>query len=154
MNALVVFESFFGNTEQVAKAVAEVLGAQAKRVNEVKPEELSGLDLLVVGSATRAFRPSPETQALLHGLPAGSLDGKRVAGFDTRIAEADMPGFLRLMARTFGYAAKPILRELERKGGKAAAAPAGFVVKGREGPLAEGELERAKTWAREIAQQT
>uniref|UniRef100_A0A7C4CAH9 Flavodoxin family protein n=1 Tax=candidate division WOR-3 bacterium TaxID=2052148 RepID=A0A7C4CAH9_UNCW3 len=154
MKALVVYDSFFGNTELVARAVAESLGAAAVRVAEAKPEALAGVELLVVGSPTRAFRPSPETLAFLTRIPVGSLAGVRVAGFDTRIAEADMPAVLRLIVRVFGYAAKPIVARLRRLGGTVAAEPAGFIVKGKEGPLAEGELERAQVWARQIAETT
>ena len=52
--------------------------------------------------------------------------------------------------RVFGYAAKPISEKLRRKGGELIVAPEGFFVKDVEGPLKEGELERAEAWAREI----
>ena len=47
----------------------------------------------------------------------------------------------------FGYAAPEIARSLERNGGTLLAPPEGFVVLGMEGPLKEGELERAAGWA-------
>jgi hypothetical protein len=52
--------------------------------------------------------------------------------------------------RVFGYAAKPISEKLRKKGGELIIAPEGFFVKDVEGPLKEGELERAAAWAREI----
>ena len=51
----------------------------------------------------------------------------------------------------FGYAAKPIADRLEKKGGQLAVPPEGFYVTDTEGPLVEGELERAAEWARKIA---
>ena len=153
MPALVVFESFFGNTEMIARAIAEALGAphaaRARRVDELEPGDLEGVDLLVVGSATRAFRPCPATQAWLAKLAPGRLEGVRVAAFDTRmdVAKVGNP-LLAFLARVFGYAAEPIAKALARAGGVAAGAPAGFVVEAKEGPLREGETDRARAWAR------
>lgn len=151
MKALVIYDSFYGNTEKVAQAIGQALASrgevQVLRVSDVTPEHLGGLDLLVVGSPTRAFRPSPATTRFLKGLPRDGLHGVRVAGFDTRISVADTKsGFLKVMVRLFGYAAEPISARLEKKGGTVAAPPAGFIVLGTEGPLKEGELDRASEW--------
>jgi len=154
MKALVVYDSFFGNTEQIARAVAAAIStdAQALRVGDVTPDQLSGLDLLVVGSPTRAFRPSPLTQSFLKTIVPGSLTGVRVAGFDTRIAPEDAKsGFLKLMIKLFGYAAKPISSALLSAGGSPALPPEGFAVKDSEGPLKAGELERAAEWGKKLA---
>ncbi len=155
MPALVVFESFFGNTEMVARAIAEALGApqaaRARRVDELEPGDMANVDLLVVGSATRAFRPSPATQAWLKGLAPGRLEGVRVAAFDTRmdVAKVGNP-FLTFLAKVFGYAAEPIAKGLARVGGVPVGDPAGFVVEEKEGPLREGETDRARAWARTL----
>jgi flavodoxin len=153
VTSLVVFESFFGNTEVVARAVAEALEAggeaRALRVSELEKHHLDGVQLLVVGSATRAFRPSPGTQAWLKTLPPGRLDGVRVAAFDTRVDVAKVGNrFLTFMVRLFGYAAEPIEKALLRAGGEKAGPAAGFVVEDKEGPLREGETDRARAWAR------
>ena len=153
MTSLVVFESFFGNTEVVARAVAEALEAggeaHALRVSEIEKHHLDGVQLLVVGSATRAFRPSPGTQAWLKTLPPGRLDGVRVAAFDTRVDPTTVENRLvRWMMRRFGYAAEPIEKALVRAGGERAGASAGFIVEDKEGPLREGETDRARAWAR------
>lgn len=150
---LVIYDSYFGNTEKVAQAVAGALGpgAMAVRVNDVHPEQLQGIKLLIVGSPTRAFRPSEGTQKFLKNLPPNALKGVRAAAFDTRIAPQDTNSkMLRFMVRLFGYAAKPIGEMLKKNGGTLAAAPEGFYVKDTEGPLNEGELERAAAWARTI----
>ncbi len=47
-----------------------------------------------------------------------------------------------------GYAAPRIVEALKKKGGNLVVPPEGFLVKDREGPLKEGELERAATWAK------
>jgi len=157
VTSLVVFESFFGNTEVVARAAAEALEAggeaRALRVSELEKHHLDGVQLLVVGSATRAFRPSPGTQAWLKTLPRGKLDGVRVAAFDTRVDVAQVGNrFLTFMVRLFGYAAEPIQKALVRAGGEVAGPAAGFVVEDKEGPLREGETDRARAWARGLLQ--
>ena len=153
MSSLVVFESFFGNTEMVARAVAEALQAggeaRALRVSEIEKHHLDGVGLLVVGSATRAFSPSPGTQAWLKTLPPGKLAGVRVAAFDTRVDPAAVDNRLvRWMMQRFGYAAEPIEKALVRGGGEKAGPAAGFIVEDKEGPLREGETDRARAWAR------
>jgi flavodoxin I len=155
MKVLIVYDSYFGNTEQVAQAMGDALRPQADvdvlRVSEAKPEQLTGLDALIVGSPTRAFSPTPAIKQFLGSMPRQSLDGVKVAAFDTRIAvEETGPRFLALLVKVFGYAAKPIATRLERKGGALAAAPEGFIVEGSEGPLKEGELERAADWAQQV----
>ena len=155
MKALVVYDSVFGNTEKVAQAMGQALSAMAEtqtlRVGDVKADHLSSLDALLVGSPTRAFSPTPAIRKWLRGLPANSLQGARVAAFDTRadIEQVDS-AILTLMAGIFGYAAKPIGNKLVRKGGELATAPEGFAVEGTEGPLRDGELERAAEWAKQV----
>lgn len=155
MKALIVYDSFFGNTEQIAQAIGKALGSpeevQVVRVSNVQPGQLSGLNLLIVGAPTRGFRPSPLTSKWLGSIPANALQGVKVAGFDTRIPWDVMPGVLRPMAKIFGFAAKPISDKLQKKGGTVAAPPEGFFVKNTQGPLAEGELERAVAWAKQLA---
>jgi hypothetical protein len=73
----------------------------------------------------------------------------RVAAFDTRIAIEDVDNaVLPTFIKVFGYAAKPIADLLQKKGGELSLPPEGFIVKDTEGPLKEGELERAAEWAR------
>jgi len=149
MKILVVYDSYFGNTEKVAQAIGEALGdAEVRRPGDVKAGELSELDILVVGSPTRSFRPSDGIKSFLKEIPSGGLKGVKVASFDTRIAREDTGNpVLRFMIGIFGYAAKPIRDNLSKKGGEPLGEPVGFIVLGTEGPLKEGELERAAAWA-------
>jgi flavodoxin len=157
MKALVVYDSFFGNTERIAQAIGAALGAVGEAtvlgVGEVRPEHLVGVELLCIGSPTRGFRPSPATKAWLKGLPTDSLRGVHVAAFDTRIDAKDVDSrVLPTMIKLFGYAAEPIAARLVKKGGTQVLAPEGFYVTGTEGPLKEGELERANTWAHQLSE--
>lgn len=153
MKTLIVYDSFFGNTEQIARAIGDALGSgdnvQTVKVGEVKPEQLTGLNLLIVGSPTRAFKPSKDITVFLKGIPAKSLKGVKVMAFDTRISTAEVNSrFLNVMVKMFGYASKPITNILKKKGGELVCPPEGFIVKDTEGPLKEGELERAAAWAK------
>jgi flavodoxin len=154
MKTLVVYESFFGNTEKIARAIGAALGladSDVVKAGSVKLDQLKGLELLIVGSPTRGFQPCPETKAFLRSLPSDALKGMKVAAFDTRVVIGPKsPGFLKLMIKIFGYAAEPIGRRLVRKGGIKAVEPAGFLVMESEGPLQDGELERAAEWAKSI----
>jgi flavodoxin I len=156
MKSLVVFDSLFGNTETVARAVAEALSAygeaRAVRVAEIEPWHMQEVELLVVGSPTQKFRPSAATQAWLRRLPPGALDGVRVAAFDTRIDVASVGNrLLSTLVGWFGYAAEPIEKQLLRVGGAGAGPPAGFIVEDKQGPLRPGESDRARAWARQLA---
>jgi flavodoxin len=156
VKAMVIYDSVFGNTEQVARAIGDALAAQAQvdvlRVGDVKPSQWAGVELLVVGSPTRAFSATSAIKKLLRTIPAGALRGVRVAAFDTRfpVEQADSR-VLEFLVRLFGYAAEPIADRLRKKGGEATVPAEGFYVLGTEGPLKEGELERAADWARQVA---
>jgi flavodoxin I len=157
MKALVVYDSFFGNTEGIARSIGNALGRPQDvgilRVGDVRPEQLAGLKLLIVGSPTRAFSPSPAIKKFLKRIPQNGLKGINVAAFDTRITDEEIDSaifFLRFLVNIFGFAAKPIADRLVKKGGRLIAPPEGFYVQGTEGPLKEGELERALEWAKQI----
>jgi len=151
MKALILFESYFGNTEKVARACADGLAGKAEvsvvRVNEVLPDALTGIDFLLLASPTRGFRPGTATQAFLKALTPGSLAAVKAAAFDTRIDPDDIKsGMLRFMVKSFGYAGKAMQAALAKAGAVMVAEPEGFFVTASEGPLKEGELERAGEW--------
>jgi len=107
------------------------------------------LEYLVVGSPTRGFRPTEGITTFLKGIPEGRLNGAKVAAFDTRIAPEDIKSrILRFLVKIGGYAAPSIAKRLEQAGGRLIVPPEGFAVTGTEGPMKQGELERAAEWAR------
>jgi len=155
VKALIVYDSVFGNTEKIAEAIgdslAELTGTEVEKVSEAKLEQLQGTDLLIVGSPTRAFKPTKAIVDFLIQIPSNGLKGIDVAAFDTRISTEDVNSrILNGFVKIFGYAAKPIADKLQKKGGNLAAPPEGFFVKDNEGPLKEGELERAAKWAKQV----
>ena len=155
MKTWVIYDSFFGNTEKIAQAIGAALGSPEEvsivRATTPTPALPEGLSMMVVGSPTRGFRQSNAVRDFVKGLPDGSLKGIRVAAFDTRIALEDLDSAIgRFFVGRFGYAAKPIAVSLVKKGGELAAPPEGFRVAASEGPLKDGELERAAAWANQL----
>jgi flavodoxin I len=157
IKAMVIYDSVFGNTEQVAREIGNSLVSQENveilRVSSVKPDQLAGLELLFVGSPTRGFRPTEGITNFLKRIPVDGLKGTKVAAFDTRISINDVKSsILRFLVKIGGYAAKPIADRLQKKGGDLIVPPEGFFVNGTEGPMKEGELERAAEWTKQIDQ--
>jgi flavodoxin len=152
MSALIIYDSAYGNTAKVAQAIGAALpgGAAVHRITDIAPSSLPRVDLLIVGSPTQGGRPTAAMQEWLAAIPRERVDGVDVAAFDTRIAASEQGFALRLLIGVIGYASPRILKSLEAKGGVAAAAAEGFIVEGKEGPMARGELERAAAWALDI----
>ena len=155
MKALVIYDSVFGNTEKIARAIGAALGAPDEvpvlQVGAVTPAHLTGVELLFVGSPTRSFKPTPAITDFLAALPAGALKGVKAAAFDTRIPlESIKNRFLRFIVKRGGYADKLIAKALTAKGASLPIPSGGFIVLESEGPLQEGELERASAWAKII----
>ena len=144
MKALVVYDSVYGNTEKIARAIGEALASSGEvkivRAGEANAAALASIDLLIVGAPTQSGKPTLAVQEFLGKIPANALKNIRVASFDTRVKV--------FIAKLFGYAAGRIADSLKAKGGNLAAPPEGFLVKGKEGPLVDGELERAAAWAK------
>ena len=138
MNTLVVFDSAAGNTERIANTIAAGIGPSAKaiRINSPEAIQLEKTSLLIVGSPTYGGRPTEGMLKYLNGL---SLPSKtlKVATFDTRLKMK--------LTKLFGYAADKMETHFKEKGIMIKGKPEGFIVKGRNGPLSEGELERANS---------
>lgn len=148
MNALVVYESQFGNTEQVALAITDSLRAfgqaQAVRFDPTHPIDLQGVDLLVVGGPTQSYGVTSGIRSFLEKIPLTQLHQLSVACFDTRLRQS------RWLTGSAAGAMAKILQKL----GVAPRVPAeSFLVSGKEGPLLDGELDRAAAWAKVLSAQ-
>jgi flavodoxin I len=143
MNALVIYDSLYGNTERIAQAIADALREYGQvgaiRIDPAHPVELQGVDMLILGSPTQGFRPTPAMQSLIGNVSSQSLSGLAVACFDTRFRG----GFWKRSA------APRMATQLSAMGIEPLVPPESFFVKAmkKEGPLLAGELERAATWA-------
>lgn len=155
MKALIIYESAFGNTEQIAFAIRDTLNLSCQTIalhpDKIQPADLQNYDLIIAGSPTQKFSPLPQISAFISKLPDGSLKGKNVAAFDTRIdLKKQNNRFLSFMVWLFGYAAEPLARKLKSKRGNLIAPSEGFFVDDTKGPITEGELIRAKEWAENL----
>jgi hypothetical protein len=161
MHAMVVYETVWGNTELLAREIAEGIGADTVDVVDAAsapPAIENDVDLLVVGGPTHAFsmstastRESARQQGATR-IPAGGIrewierlstptSSVPVATFDTRVVSPRLPG----------SAAKKAMKRLVALGFRPAVKPETFGVHGYSGPVADGELERARQWGRTIA---
>ncbi|MCU0266410.1 MAG: hypothetical protein MUC45_09910 [Actinomycetia bacterium] len=161
MRVLLVVESHYGNTRKVADAVAEGLLPHDVILEDVwqavPPTQV--VDLLVVGGPTHAHGMSragtrrtaredhPDGQEVHAGirewldrLPA--VERRPAAAFDTRIARP------RLLT---GSASHGMSRRLRQRGYRLLDASESFLVEASEGPIAVGELERARAWGSRLA---
>ena len=160
MKAIVVYESMWGNTAAIARAIAGGIGPEARALSTAEADAAvtAGADLIVAGAPLHAFRLStdkmrkgvsedpknaknppdishPLMRTWLAGLPKGK--GK-AAAFETRFKWSP------------GGAAGSIMGGLKRAGYSKAAKPRKFLVAGIYGPLKNGEVERAKAWGGEL----
>ena len=137
MKPLVIYDSKYGHTEKIARAIGAAIHGQVLHIGEVEPAALKDYKLLIIGSPTHDGFPTEGIHNLVK--TAGLFRGMRVAAFDTRTKTT-----------IFGYAAPKIAKNLEKSGGKRLVPPEGFFVSGTEGSLLDGELERAAAWANTI----
>ncbi len=145
MKTLVVYDSAFGNTEQIAKSIGNALDGNVEvlHIGKIGPSTMGSFDFLFIGSPTQSGKPTKAMLDFLNNVPESVLHEKRIAAFDTRFATR--------FVGIFGYAAVKIADNLKSKGAVLASSPQGFYVIGKHGPLQEGELERAGIWAKATA---
>jgi len=166
MKAVVVYESLFGSTAAVARAIAGGIGADARVLTtaEASSEEIAGADLLVAGAPVHTLSlPSAETRK--------QAMGKGPGGRDPDLSHPPMRQWLARLTRGEGLsaafetrvnawygrgAASRIARRLKRAGYRPAVKPAHFLVGGprwipdSDHRLLEGETERARRWGEEL----
>lgn len=146
MKTLVVYDSVYGNTETVARAIGEAIPGEVRvlRVGQVDAADLETVDLLIVGSPTHGALPTQAVQGLIERIGPPARKGAKAATFDTRLTWP-------FLERWGGFAAPKMADTLKDKGWTPAAEPGGFFVKGlKKGPLKRGEVERAAAWARAL----
>lgn len=157
MNAMIVYDSVFGNTKLIAEALVKSLEEASYEVgifsSKDAPQAIAqGVKLAAFGSPTRAFRPTADILSYLKALPDGSFTGCGVLAFDTRIYLPSISSrIFRWFIHRMGYAAPVLARQLEKKGAHLLLPPEGFNVEGKEGPLRDGEVQRVNQWIKGIS---
>jgi hypothetical protein len=169
MRAVIIYESMFGNTHRIARAIAS--GLEPGNEVAVVPvagaarELMDGADLIVAGGPTHVhgmskastrkaaveqadksagqltLDPNADGPGLRDWLGSpGEMSGL-AAAFDTRLAG---PAVLT------GRASKGIAKLLERRGLTLLAEPESFLVS-RDNALQPGEEDRARGWGEKLA---
>ena len=147
---LLVFDSSFGNTEKLGREIAagidETSLAECKVINidDVDSEDLSGYDGALFGGPIHAFRATRGIKGAVKKAGKKGLTAKLVASFDTYQA----PGHI-------GKAAGQIEGELKKRisGAKVMSPGLSAIVLGREGPLRDDELPKAREFGKKFAQE-
>jgi hypothetical protein len=161
MRAIVIYESMYGNTRQIAESIAEGLSAAADTavvpVSKLAPDTVAGADLIVVGGPTHMLGlsgPGSRRMAVSAGRKAGSgltvEDGADGPGLREWLATTRGRGAAaafdtKLHARLSGRASVRIGRRLRRSGYDLIARPRSFYVS-KTNTLEPGEQERARSW--------
>ena len=152
MKVLIIYDSFFGNTAKVALSMKKALQAKGEvlaiPVSDFSVQHLQNCSHLFIGSPTRAFQPTPLIKQLISNLSKKDLQEIKVLVFDTRmeIEKIDVK-ILQIFAGWFGFANDTMQKKLQRKVNHIQIEASGFFVEESEGPLSDGELERAALWA-------
>jgi hypothetical protein len=180
MKITIVYESMFGNTHEVAQAIADGIrqsrldaDVECLPVAEASPDLITSTDLLVVGGPThirgmtsqfsRKIGIGEEEKAEGEGAPKHDLEPDAEGpglrdwfGGLPKIHEGGRAAAYdtRLGSRMAGGAAHGIARRLRRHGYQLASEPAGFIVENSYGPIREGEIERAKEWGAQLVRAT
>lgn len=158
MKKYVIFDSIYGNTKKIAKIIADNLDGEVELLaaKGLKFDDLDNFDLLVIGTPTHGGMPTENIRYFIKSVPShvsqknNALQNKKIAIFDTRIDIDKQNLWLKIIMKLSKYAAPKINKLLKHREGEAVVEPEGFIVEGKEGPLKEGEIERAKRWVQEI----
>jgi hypothetical protein len=167
-HALVVYESEFGNTREVAVAIAEGVssvwgGASSVGVaaaDHLDPSWMGAVRLLVVGAPTHAFtlpRQQSREDAVKQGAQEAPSSGVRewldaLSTPDHEVAAATFDTRMQMMRHLPGSAASAAFRRLKRRGFRVSGHES-FYVEATSGPLVAGEEDRARAWGRQIAEE-
>jgi flavorubredoxin len=147
VKSLVVYDSTYGNTENIAKALVMGLESSMVKVDIVNSEmakfyDLNAVDLLCVGSPVHVWRASKPVKEFLERLKSmKGLTGKKAFVFDTKFSEGKLAG----------SAGRKIEKELKDLGLIILKPSQSGIVKGWKGPLAESVEEKFKQIGVELA---
>ena len=160
--ALIVVESYFGNTRAIAKAISAGLieggvDAQVVDVSQAPIPLPADLDLLVLGAPTHnRGLPTAATRAKACNQESASEASPGIGEWMETTAlpaSTDAATFDTVVSKGWlsGSAAKAIAKTLQRHQSRRATSVRSFVVAASKGPLAAGQETEAHIWGRELA---
>ncbi len=155
MKGLILFRSHYGNTKQVAESIAQQINGLGHEViiQDVRQKlpDLQEVDFILVGSPTRIARADGKAMRILKNLQKRGFGQKPVAIFDTygplptEPKKLEKPnkwlypgaaGKMQILAKEQGLNVYPETLRCE--------------VSGTKGPLAEHQLEKAASFAKDF----
>ena len=148
MKGMVVYDTSHGNTKTIAETIAEKLSESGIEVDlfhvkDVKRVSAKDYDFLVLGSPTRFGTMSFAIRGFLGKVKSEEWINRPFIAFDTENPEN--------MEKKEWSAAEKIAAKLMDKKMNQSLPVLKAAVLGQKGPLKEGEIERTKDYAREIA---
>jgi flavodoxin len=154
LKGVVIYDSSFGNTERIARALA--LGLEDKgakidcfKIDQVDVEKLVEYDFIAIGGPTHIISASKPMKEFLGRLKTVDLRGLKGFSFDTR-NESRMNSRKWLMLEN--SASRVIESALRGMKVDIIKPRRSAIVEGREGPLYEGMEETFKQMGVEIAE--
>ena len=140
---VIIYDTWYGNTAMAAEAIGEGmkeagLQVELRRVKDVKPEDVTAFDVIVMGSPTHAGDMSEDMRSFVTGLKRLTLEGKKGAVFDTRYVNEEVGA---------AVAMEISMREL---GIDVVVPGTPFRVEAAQGPIVDGELPKCKEFGRAI----
>jgi len=153
MRGIVVFDTSYGNTKKIAETIAETLRESGIDVDlfyvkDVKKLSAKDYDFLVLGSPTKFGTMSFAVKGFLGKVKSEEWMNKPFAAFDTENPENVEQS--RIQNKEWS-AAEKIAAQLKEKEMNQLLPVLKALVFGQKGPLVEGEIDRAKEYARTLA---
>ena len=153
MKVLIVYDTLHGNTEKIAKALKEGIASKHEvkliKAAESKISDIKNIEMLMLGSPTHGGWYTEPIKNFLGAIPEKGLQNIKAAAFDTGSTKENQNIFVKALIGFFGYASPRIAKVLNKKEANNIGSETFFVLD-MKGPLKDGEIERAKEWARRI----
>jgi len=153
MKGIVIYDTSYGNTKKIAETIVETLkesGIEADLfyVKDVKKLSAKDYNFLVLGSPTKFGTMSLAIRFFLGKVKSEEWMNKPFATFDTENPENIERA--RIEKKEWS-AAEKIAEKLREKKMKQLLPVLKALVFGQKGPLKEGEINRAKDYAKKFA---
>jgi len=148
VKGIVIYDTGYGNTKRIAETIAETLKDSGLEVHLSDVEDVKELyaedyDFLLLGSPTKIGNMSFAVRRFINGKIKEEWRNKPFASFDTELQG--------VIEKGGASAAEKIARKLSEKGLIQALPVLKTAVLEIKGPLKEGEIEKTKNYAKELA---
>ena len=150
MKVLIVYETKYGNTKKAAETMGDVIKEAGNdvavvKVDAVERESIKDYKAIVIGSPTYASSQAKSIKKFISSLDVET--GTKIVVFDTHSGDGINTG------GPMRRAVKKMEKQIDKNPNlEKIMNGLQVAVKGIEGPLIDGELEKCKTFAKQIAE--